>query len=220
MAQRSARARVKLGKLSQDSSGPPQPNQQNTGGSGGSGSPGLSSLGANNPPIPFGAYHGISKSTSFNPSTGLLTPSTSSIATGSSGHSGGASGGRHGFSFYNKGGSTNAVRSKSALRAFFEGHSERTRGRLEDLIRVKRSAPPSNSVPTPANSRVSLGMGLNMGGLGEIREENLPKVKRWDGGGKSGIEGWNELKKVGVPDDLAFLLRIIFHFITFTNKGI
>lgn len=188
MAQRSARARSKLDKITQ-SGGPQFPPQ------------GVSSTSA--PPstvgippsqaIPFTAYHNASKSTSFNPATGLLTPSASSIATGSSGYSstphpgGGAGGGRHGFSFYNKNGT--AAR-KSALRAIFEGQSEKIRGRLEDALRNKKS----NSANNTSNT-YSLGSGSKK--LGDIREEKLLLVKRWDGGGKPGVTGWDKLHKVG-----------------------
>lgn len=187
MAQRSARARSKLDKISQ-SSGIPQFTPQSN-----SAPPSTIGVAAINSPIAFGAYHNVSKSTSFNPATGLLTPSASSIATGSSGYSstqhahpgGGAGGGRHGFPFYNKNGA--AVR-KSALRAIFEGQSEKIRGRLEDALRNKKSASSSST-----NSAFVLGGGSKK--LGDIREDKLLSVKRWDVGGKTGVAGWDKLQK-------------------------
>ncbi|RPB27684.1 hypothetical protein L211DRAFT_565000 [Terfezia boudieri ATCC MYA-4762] len=188
MAQRSARARSKLDKISQSSSGPSQFTQ---GHSTASAPP---SVAGSSSPAPFGAYHNVSRSTSFNPATGLLTPSASSIATGSSGYSsaqhshpgGGSGGGRHGFPFYNKNGA--AVR-KSAIRAIFEGKSDKIRGRIEDVLRNKKSASESTT-----NSGYTLGGGLKK--LGDIREDKLLPVKRWDAGGKTGAAGWDNLQKV------------------------
>ncbi|KAF8469076.1 hypothetical protein BDZ91DRAFT_84144 [Kalaharituber pfeilii] len=190
MAQRSARARSKLEKISQSSASPLSAPQQQ---SASNITPG-SNLGIGLP-FPFGPHHNISNSTSFNPTTGLLTPSASSIATGSSGHSstqhthlggGGAGGGRHGFAFYNKNGT--AAR-KSALRAIFEGHSDKIRGRLEEALR-KKSTQHGNSSNT--------GGGFTLGGSlkkhGDIREEKL-LVKRWDVGGKAGVVGWDKLQR-------------------------
>ncbi|RPB18081.1 hypothetical protein L211DRAFT_230643 [Terfezia boudieri ATCC MYA-4762] len=187
MAQRSARARSKLDKISQSSSGPSQFTQ---GHSTASAPP---SVAGSSSPAPFGAYHNVSRSTSFNPATGLLTPSASSIATGSSGYSsaqhshpgGGSGGGRHGFPFYNKNGA--AVR-KSAIRAIFEGKSDKIRGRIEDVLRNKKSASESTT-----NSGYTLGGGLKK--LGDIREDKLLPVKRWDAGGKTGAAGWDNLQK-------------------------
>ena len=189
MAQRSARARYKLEKISQSSGLPLTPQAATTAVGA---APGV------NPATPFSAYHNISKSTSFSPSTGLLTPSASSIATGSSEGSstkynhpggGGAGGGRHGFPFYNKNGA--AVR-KSALRAILEGHSDKIRGRLEDAWR-------NNKKNQSANSNNTSG-GYTPGGsqkLGVMRESKPLPVKSWDVGGKAGIVGWDRLQMVG-----------------------
>ena len=201
MAQRSARARSKLDKITQ-SSGPSQFTPQGLS----TASAPSSILGAagSSSPVTFGAYHNVSRSTSFNPATGLLTPSASSIATGSSGYSstqnthpgGGAGGGRHGFPFYNKNGA--AVR-KSALRAIFEGQSEKIRGRLEDALRNKKSA---------SAGTTSSGYALGMKKLGDIREDKPLSVKRWDAGGKTGVAGWDKLQKVSSsgPETLPLLI--------------
>ena len=191
MAQRSARARSKLDKISQ-SSGPPQflPQSLSTV----SAPPSILGVAGSSSSTAFGAYHNVSRSTSFNPATGLLTPSASSIATGSSGYSstqhahpgGGSGGGRHGFPFYNKNGA--AVR-KSAIRAIFEGQSDKIRGRLEDVLRNKKSTSASTT-----NSGYTLGGGSKK--LGDIREDKLLSVKRWDTGGKTGVAGWDNLQKV------------------------
>ena len=187
MAQRSARARSKLEKISQYA-GPqatPQPN-----------SAPASTVGVTAAGSPVAFYRGIPGSTSFNPTTGLLTPSASSIATGSSGYSsaqhphsrGGAGGGRHGFAFYNKNG---AAARKSALRSIFEGQSEKIRGRLEEALRNKKSASGNTS------GNYVLGSGPKK--LGDIREDRLLFVKRWDvGGGKGGVLDWDKLHRVGL----------------------
>lgn len=186
MAQRSARARSKLDKLTQYS-GPqatPHPN-----------SAPASTVGvaAATSPVTINPYRGIPGSTSFNPTTGLLTPSASSIATGSSGYSsaqpphpkGGAGGGRHGFAFYNKNG---AAARKSALRSIIEGQSEKIRGRLEEALRNRRSA--------SGNPGGNHALGSGSGRLGDIREDTIV-VKRWDiGAGKGGVQEWDKLHKV------------------------
>lgn len=190
MAQRSARARSKLDKISQ-SSGPSQFIPQGL--STVSAPPSILGVAGSSSPAALGAYHNVSRSTSFNPATGLLTPSTSSIATGSSGYSstqhahrgGGSGGGRHGFPFYNKNGA--AVR-KSAIRAIFEGQSDKIRGRLEDVLRNKKSASAGTT-----NNGYALGGGSKK--LGDIREDKLLSVKRWDTGGKPGVTGWDNLQK-------------------------
>ncbi|KAF8429041.1 hypothetical protein EV426DRAFT_570938 [Tirmania nivea] len=185
MAQRSARARSKLDKISQ-SSGPFHQGLS-------SNSAPSSILSVAGSSSPTAAYHNVSRSTSFNPATRLLTPSASSIATGSSGYSstsythpgGGPGGGRHGFSFYNR--NSAAVR-KSAIRAIFEGQSDKIRGRLEDVLRNKKSTP-----ATTTNNGYALGGGSKK--LGDIREDKLLAVKRWDAGGKTGVAGWDSLQK-------------------------
>lgn len=178
MAGRSARARSKLEKISTA----PAP-------------PALSH--PKEPPVPqpvsFGQFT-VSKSTSFDPNTGLLTPAASSIATSNSGNSsthysaaqgGGAGGGRHGFSFYNK--QPGAVR-KSALRAIFEGQSEKIRGRLEDAIRIKKGSSGSAGGAQGSSSKK----------MGDIRAEKLPPIKIWANGGEAGtVVGWEKLQKVG-----------------------
>lgn len=192
MAARSARARSKLEKKISQSSGPTFSPQGSTSVSA---PPSTVGVAASSSAVPFGAYHNVSKSTSFNPATGLLTPSASSIATGSSGYSGtkhplpggGAGGGRHGFPFYNKNG---GVARKSALRAIFEGQSEKIRGALEDALRKKSVSASNNN----NSSGYSLGSGSKK--LGDIREDKQLSVKRWDVGGKSGVAGWEKLYRV------------------------
>ena len=208
MAQRSARARSKLDKITQYP-GPqvtPQPN---------SAPPSMLRAAAPSSPVTFSAYRGIPGSTSFNPATGLLTPSASSIATGSSGYSsaqpphpkGGAGGGRHGFAFYNKNG---AAARKSALRSIFEGQSEKIRGRLEEALRNKK--------PASGNTSGNYVLGSGSKKLGDIGGDRLLFVKRWDvGGGKGGVLEWDKLHRVSFsfpffPFPFPFPFHFHFHF--------
>ncbi|KAI5808637.1 hypothetical protein DFH27DRAFT_233634 [Peziza echinospora] len=232
MAQRSARGRIALEKkISSQTGGAPsqqQHQQQNTlqpGGVGGipptqaqllhqqqqyhHSGPITTNLPSGGGPIHFGgALHNISASTTFNPSTGLITPSASSIATGSSGYSsthlshpgstgGGAGGGRHGFAFISKNAGTGR---KSALRAILEGHSDKIRGRLGDAIRNRGSANNNNAGGSGGSNSNTSGSGYNLGGsgskkLGDMRENKLLSVKRWEFNGKAGVAGWDKIQR-------------------------
>lgn len=149
MAQRSARARSKLDKISASGS-PSSPSSPSTTSHSRTGSKGVAKIG----------------------SGGLLTPSVSSVSGSSRGsiqlsHSGPKIG-------------------KSALRSFFDSHSEKIRGRLSSGSGLGKK--------DVHQSGYGLGLGLG-GGIGEKIE-----VKRWEGGGRreelweGGVQGRKDLE--------------------------
>lgn len=135
MAQRSARARVKLDKISASGS----PSLPSTTSHSRTGSKGVAKIG----------------------SGGLLTPSVSSVSGSSRGsiqlsHSGPKIG-------------------KSALRSFFDSHSEKIRGRLSSGSGLGKK--------DVHQSGYGLGLGLGLGG-GMLSLGEKIEVKRWEGGGR------------------------------------
>ncbi|RPA80061.1 hypothetical protein BJ508DRAFT_415567 [Ascobolus immersus RN42] len=137
MAQRSARARSKADKISAASI-PPSHSQ----------------------------IAGISKPTTFNPYTGLLTPTASSVGTSSSSRS------AHSFSFnYRSSGSLPSTSRRSAIRSFLEQSDKVRRGLEERLSRATGNSTSKKDV---------------LGSL-ETGWASMGSMKQWEGGGKVGM---------------------------------